>query len=167
MTDDSVRPEQHPHTTVVCIGNSLMGDDGLGAAVARELRKDGGSEGLCIVERPNADMGLIGHFSRPGRVIVVDAMDTGSPPGAVFRFDPDDVGVTELRSNNIHGMGVGFLMTSARLAGHDPDVTVYGVQVGDVRPNPDTLSEDVAAAVPEVARMVLGDIAGRPPAPKA
>lgn len=157
MTENTRTP-----ATVVCIGNSLMGDDGVGAAVARRLRDVCSSDDVCIVERPNADMGLIGHFTRPGRIIIVDAMDSGSPPGSVYRFDPDDTGVTELRSHNIHGMGVGFLLTSARMCGHDPDVTVYGVQVGDIRPRPDQLSDSVAEAVPDVVRMILDDVTARP-----
>lgn len=174
--------------TVLCIGNTLMGDDGLGAAVARELRLRGfrDAEGpaakvtgvstansargrgeilaagrVQLVVRANAELGLIPYFMDSERVLVVDAIDAGAEPGTVFRFSPDAAGITQLRSHNIHGMGVSFLLTNARLAGHSPNVTVFAVQVGDVRPNPDTLSPPVAAAVPQVAEMVTAEC--RPP----
>ncbi len=63
-----------------------------------------------------------------------------------------------LRSNNIHGMGVPHLVANARLSGADPDVVVYAVQVGDVRPRPDELTPEVDEAVAAVAAMVREDI---------
>lgn len=104
-----------------------------------------------------AHMGLVRHFRESDAVVVIDAIDAGAAPGAVFRFDPDEAGVTELRSNNIHGMGVGYLLTNARLLGARPRVIVYAIQVGDVRPS-DDLTAEVAEACAEVGRMVLGEL---------
>ncbi len=148
-----------PCVTVLGIGNTLMGDDGVGAIVAREFALLDLGPDVAVVERPNAEMGLLKHFLDSDVVIVVDALDAGSEPGAVFRFTPDQAGITSLRSNNIHGMGVGFLVTNARLSGIDPHVVVYGVQVGVVGPRADSLSEPVAEAVPHVVEMVRNELA--------
>ncbi|MGV8082988.1 MAG: hydrogenase maturation protease [Coriobacteriia bacterium] len=144
---------------ILAIGNTFMGDDGVGAAVARVLASRGAlPDGVEIVVSTNAEMGLLQYFLG-SPVIVIDALDAEAEPGAVFRFRPDDVGLTTMRTNNIHGMGVGSLIFNARMAGVEPDVIVYGVQVGDVRPNPDTLSAPVAAVVDAVADMVEGEAA--------
>jgi len=132
-----------------------MGDDGVGAVVVRALRERDIGDGVETVERPNAEMGLLKYFTSSARVIVVDALDAGASAGSVFRFTPDEGGVTALRSNNIHGMGVGHLVTNARLSGIAPDVVIYGVQVGDVRPNADTLTPEVDAAAREVVEMIV------------
>jgi hydrogenase maturation protease len=173
--------------TVVGVGNSLMGDDGVGVAVARELLAGAGlaidppeagpiaagcgyhvpgalGPGVDVVVGETAGLALLRHFLESDVVIVVDALDAsgqGADPGQVFRFSPDDVGVVSLRSNNIHGMGVPHLVAHARLAGADPDVIVFAVQVGDVRPNPDTLTPAVAAAVPGVVELIGEEIAAR------
>jgi hydrogenase maturation protease len=170
---------------VIGVGNTLMGDDGVGVAVVRSLLLEAGHDltperggpiaagvgrhvpgafgpGLDAVVGETAGLGLIGHFRESRVVIVVDALDAaaeGAEPGQVFRFDPDEAGVTSLRSNNIHGMGVPHLVANARLMGADPEVVVYAVQVGDVRPRPDRLSSAVATAVPDVVAMVRADIA--------
>ena len=162
-----------------------MGDDGVGVAVVRQLLAEAGRDvtpehggpiaagvgrhvpeafghGLDAVVGETAGLGLIGHFKESRTVIVIDALDAsseGAQPGQVFRFDPDEAGVTSLRSNNIHGMGVPHLVVNARLSGAEPEVIVYAVQVGDVRPRPDQLSPAVAAAVPAVVAMVRADIA--------
>jgi hydrogenase maturation protease len=143
---------------VLGIGNSLMCDDGVGVAVVRHLLAEGGlPEGVETVLGETAGMGLVSYFREFDGVVFVDAIDLDDEPGAVFRFGPDEAGVTELRSNNIHGMGVGYLMTCARLAGADPDVVCVAVQVGDVRPLPDELTPQVAASVPRVAQIVRAE----------
>jgi hydrogenase maturation protease len=144
--------------TVLGVGNSLMRDDGVGVAVARRLLEEGGlPDGVEVVLGETAGMGLVGFFRESDAVVFVDAIDLGDEPGSVFRFGPDEAGVTSLRSNNIHGMGVGYLLTCARLSGADPEVVCVAVQVGDVRPQPDGLTEAVAAAVPEVAALVRAE----------
>lgn len=143
-----------------------MGDDGAGAAVARRLASRTLAPDVLVTERTNADMGLMRYFIESERLFVVDALDAGAEPGSVFRFDPDEAGVTGLRSNNIHGMGVGFLVTNARLSGARPDVVVYGIQVGDVRPRPDRLSPDVEAAVDVVVEMLERELGAPLPVPE-
>jgi hydrogenase maturation protease len=144
--------------TVLGVGNSLMRDDGVGVAVARRLLEEGGlPDGVEVVLGETAGMGLVGFFRESDAVVFVDAIDLGDEPGSVFRFGPDEAGVTSLRSNNIHGMGVGYLLTCARLSGADPEVVCVAVQVGDVRPQPDELTEAVAAALPEVAALVRAE----------
>lgn len=143
-----------PKVTILGIGNTLMGDDGVGAVVARTLAQRSLGDGVEIVERVNAEMALVGHFIRSDRVLVIDAIDAGAEPGSVFRFGADEGGVTTLRSNNIHGMGVSYLLTNARLSGASPECVIYGIQVGDVRPRPDSLTPAVQDAVNAVADMV-------------
>jgi hydrogenase maturation protease len=143
---------------VIGVGNTLMRDDGVGVAVARRLLDEGGLPATCeVVLGETAGMGLVRFFREFDGVVFVDGIDAGDEPGSVFAFPPDDAGVTGLRSNNIHGMGVGYLLTCARMTGADPDVVCVAVQVGDVRPLPDQLTPKVAEAVPKVVALVRAE----------
>ena len=144
--------------TVIGIGNTLMGDDGFGVRVAEELLCRELPPDVEVVVGSVAGMSLVGHLLDSERVIFADAIDARAEPGSVFRFDPDDVGVTQLRSNTIHGMSVSYLVTTARFSGAHPDVLVYAVQVEDVRPHPDTLTPKVLAAVGDVADMIEAEL---------
>jgi len=53
------------------------------------------------------------------------------------------------------------LVAHARLSGADPTVVVFAVQVGDVRPDPDALTPEVAAAVPDVVALIEDEIAAQ------
>lgn len=147
-----------PRVAILGIGNSLMCDDGVGVAVARRVLEEGAlPDSVEVVLGETAGMGLVRYFREYDGVVFVDAIDVGDEPGSVYRFGPDEAGVTELRSNNIHGMGVGYLMTCARMTGADPEVVCVAVQVGDVRPLPDELTQAVADAVPGAVALVRAE----------
>jgi hydrogenase maturation protease len=98
-------------------------------------------------------------------VVFVDAIDAGDEAGSVFKFDPDEAGLTGLRSSTSHGVGIPYLVTNARLKGHSPEFVIYAVQIGDIMCGPDTLSPQVADAVPHVEAMVAEEVERRLPAP--
>lgn len=144
--------------TVLGIGNEDMGDDAVGVFVARELLARAPRVPAEVVDGGMRGMGLLRYFCESDVLLVVDAIDAGTEPGAVFRFDPDAAGVTQLRSNNIHGMGVPYLLTNARLLGHKPRVIVYAVQVGDVNPNREELTPEVRASADAVIEMIIDEL---------
>lgn len=155
--------KQAPKISVIGIGNTLMGDDGVGVEVARGLLSHispGDTESnVDIIIGNTAGLGLLKHFRESETVIVVDAINVaGAEPGSIFRFDPDEVGITSLRSNNIHGMGISYLVMNARLMGSDPDVIVYGIQVGDIRPNDGVLTPSVGAAADRVRELIAEEL---------
>ncbi|MBE3075742.1 MAG: hydrogenase maturation protease, partial [Actinobacteria bacterium] len=91
-------------------------------------------------------------------VIVIDAIAAEAEPGAIFRFHPDEAGVLNLRTNNIHGMGVPHLVTNARLKGANPEVIVFAVQVQSVTPRDRELSPPVAATIERVRELVTEEV---------
>lgn len=149
--------------TIIGIGNTLMGDDGIGVAVVQNLLPiipsvDFPGLDIGIVVGEVAGMSLIRYFRESDVVIVVDAIDSKSDPGAVFRFSPDDVGLVRLRSNNIHGMGVPHLIANARLIGVNPEVVIFAVQVGDVRPMDGILTSPVKSSISSVRELILKEL---------
>ncbi len=149
--------------TVIGIGNTLMGDDGVGVAVVQNLLPIISTDMLDSVNfviGGTAGIGLLKHFRESDIVIVVDAIDVRAAPGTVFRFAPDEVGLVHLRSNNIHGMGVPQLIANSRLVGANPETIVFAIQVGDVRPNDGTLTSPVKAAVEQVGELVVEELQG-------
>jgi hydrogenase maturation protease len=150
-----------PRITVLGIGNTLMGDDGVGVAVVEGLDIPVLSPNVRVVVGATAGMRLLSYFLDSDLVIVVDALTTQAAAGTVFRFHPDDIDMMGVLANDTHGMGISYLLTSARLMGANPDVVVYGVQVGDVRPSDRQLTPPVAAATMKVRQLVMEEISRR------
>lgn len=147
-----------PAITIIGVGNTLMGDDGLGIFVVEGLDGPSLGPGVTVVSGDTAGMALLKHFLSSDAIIVVDAIAAEAEPGAIFRFDPDEAGVLNLRTNNIHGMGVPHLITNARLKGADPEVIVLAVQVQNVTPRDRQLSPPVAASVTRVRELVVEEV---------
>ncbi|SUI00143.1 hydrogenase 3 maturation protease [Salmonella enterica subsp. enterica serovar Typhimurium] len=77
---------------LLCVGNSMMGDDGAGPLLAEMCAAqpkgnwvviDGGSA-------PENDIVAIREL-RPQRLLIVDATDMGLNPGEIRIIDPDDI----------------------------------------------------------------------------
>ena len=171
MSDDGVR------VAIIGIGNTLMADDGVGPAAVRLLMDRAGllgddklpracpapqttldcelEPGIVAVLGEVAGMSLLPYFRTGAGIVVVDGIDAGAEPGALFRFSPDEAKITSLRSASIHGLGVPHLVANARLTGANPEVVIVAVQVQDVCPRPDELSPPVAAVLEKAADLAL------------
>lgn len=149
--------------TILGVGNTLMGDDGVGIFVVEGIDAEALGPGVRVVAGNTAGMALLEYFLDSKVVIVIDAIAAEAEPGTIFRFNPDEAGIMDLRSNNTHGMGVTYLVTSARLKGADPDVIVFAVQVENVNPRDCELSPPVAAAVERVRELVANEVGRKNP----
>jgi hydrogenase maturation protease len=145
--------------TIIGIGNTMMGDDGIGVRVAEALADRDLGPDCEVVVGSVAGMTLIGHFLESETVIVVDGIDVGAEPGSVYRFDADEAGVTSLRSHTSHGLSVPDLVRAARMSGASPQVIVFGIQVGDVSMRIDELSPKVSLALEPTANLVEAEAA--------
>lgn len=68
---------------VVGVGNELRGDDGVGAYVARKVKKRN------VINAEIAPENFVGKIKkmRPGRIVIVDALDFGGRPGEIRVVD--------------------------------------------------------------------------------
>jgi hydrogenase maturation protease len=131
-----------------------MGDDGVGVRVAEELLSRDLGAGVDVVNGSTDGMALTSHFTDAETVIVVDAIAADDTPGSIYRFTPDDAGITSLRPHSSHGISVPSIMMAARLQGYCPEVIIYAVQIGDITCGFETLTPQVEARIAEVADMV-------------
>ncbi len=134
-----------------------MGDDGVGVRVAEELSSRDLGADVTVVSGATDGMALAHHFIDADAVVIVDAIFADDTPGSVFRFTPEDAGITSLRSHTSHGISVPAIMLAARLMNACPEVIVYAVQICDILCGFETLSPEVEAAVPDVAEMVVAE----------
>lgn len=135
---------------IVGIGQLAAGDDAIGVLVARALAARGFETRAC------ADASVVLALLEAGRrVVVVDAVVGGGPPGRVLRLDPGELsgGPAPLSS---HGIGVAEAIELARtLLGERIAAAVAIVGVAIDRPSRAAieLSAAVAAALEPAAAL--------------
>jgi hydrogenase maturation protease len=144
---------------VIGVGNAWRGDDAAGLMVAQRLRQENFPY-VEIAESPGTGTALADAWKDATRVIVVDAVVTGGPPGAIYRFNAHDPAATFPVSSpaSSHGLGVAEAVALGRLFQELPLVLIiYGIE-GQNFALGDGLSPAVAAAIPEAARRIAEEI---------
>lgn len=142
---------------VIGVGNADRGDDAAGFEVVRRLRTAGAS-GIEAVESDDAFTLLIQAWRGADRVVVVDAMRSGAPPGTVRCFDAvRDTLPVESFSAGSHGMGVAEAIELSRVLGWLPqELTVYGIEGGGFDAGA-PMSPTVTRAVERLAAAIAGE----------
>jgi hydrogenase maturation protease len=120
-----------PHIVVLGIGNVLWADEGFGVRAVEQLNAqgpwpahvelvDGGTQGLALLPLVEA----------ADKLIVLDAVDFGLPPGTLDVREGDAVpACLNARRMSLHQMGFSDVLACAQLKGHYPDeIVLIGVQ---------------------------------------
>jgi hydrogenase maturation protease len=135
---------------VIGIGNRWRSDDAVGLAVARAL---------AGTEWEGEPMGLLDLWDSAEEVWLVDAVSSGSSPGAVHRVDATDEPVdAEVFQTSTHTVSVAETIELARALGRLPSrIVVYGIEGVNFAAG-EGLSPEVAAAVPRVVQALREEV---------
>lgn len=94
---------------LLCVGNSMMGDDGAGPLLAEMCAAKPAGEWRVIDggSAPENDVAAIRDL-RPARLLLVDATDMGLNPGEIRVVNPDDI--AEMFMMTTHNMPLNYLI---------------------------------------------------------
>lgn len=147
---------------VLCVGNKLMLDDGIGPAVYEEL-----VENYDIPERVQLydigclSMDMLFIVDRCDMVITVDAVDgTDAEPGTVFRFAPDAMARHSGATASLHDLKLIDLFDAATLLGYSSEGLCFGMQVENSSPAEVAigLTPKVYEALPLLVETVVAEL---------
>jgi hydrogenase maturation protease len=120
---------QAPKLVVIGIGNDYRHDDVAGLVVARWIKEH--APGSCVVhEQIGEGTALMQLWKDAGRVIAIDAVQSGAPAGTIHHFDPnvDPVPAPTFRDST-HAFGlVEAIALSRTLAQLPSSLVVYGIE---------------------------------------
>jgi len=136
---------------VIGVGNRWRGDDGAGLAVARRVRELAPAW-VEVRELEGDATALVEAWSGAEHAVVVDAAESGAPPGTVRRFDAaaGRLPVHSLRSST-HAFGVADAVELARALGRLPGrLDVYAIEGASFTAG-GSLSPEVERAVDDLA----------------
>jgi hydrogenase maturation protease len=143
------------HVLVLGIGNVLMGDEGAGVAVVRDLERRALPPGVTVIDGGTGGFHLLSYLTDHDPVIMVDATMDGQPPGTVSLLEPRYASDFP-RSLTAHDIGLRDLVASAAMLGRLPKVYLLTVSIDRIQPMETALSPAVAAAVPLACDRALG-----------
>ncbi len=142
--------------TVVGVGNLLLRDEGIGVHVARILQAMDLPDVEVIDGGTSPD--VLACLEPTGKLIIVDAAETGGEPGTIYCFRPKDLADAPSGHVSLHELGVVEELKMMTLLGNTPDeVVIIGVQPKQIEWGPE-LSPELAARVPEIVKIILEEI---------
>lgn len=153
-----------PAQKVICIGvgNPFRGDDGVGRVVVERLRGEI-PRWVTLLEETGDGAELLDVWNDADCVILVDAVQSGAPPGTIHRLDARTEKLPGWFSHSsTHTFGVAEAIELARTMGELPaELIVYGIEGLDFSAGTE-LSPEVAEIVPTAANLILQEILHMP-----
>ena len=140
---------------VIGIGNPLLGDDGVGVEVIKEM------EGLVLPEHVRlydggvGGLSLLGLIEGHGEAIFVDALEMGLEPGSIRQLDAEKLQSLKPRLRySLHEISLQECLPFLKLVDNPVKISVVGIQPKRVGPGIG-LSPEVKESVPNVIKIIL------------
>ena len=147
-----------PKIMVMGVGNVLLSDEGLGVRFLDELSKQTLPPDVELLEGGTAGLELVHLIQEVDYLIVVDAINAKSEPGALFRFQPGDVKVfPDQYEVSFHQIGIVEVLAMANVLGHAPQTLIFGIQPKNLDWGLE-VSPEIQALFPRLCELVLEEI---------
>jgi len=145
-------------TVLIGVGNPFRSDDAVGRAIVRRLFGRV-PLGITLQEESGDGTELLEAWKGTDCAVLVDAVQSGAPPGTIHRFDAHAERLPTWFSHcSTHAFGVAEAIELARTMGDLPSqLVVYGIEGLDFSAGTE-LSPEVAKIVPFAANLVLQEI---------
>ncbi|MCJ7664798.1 MAG: hydrogenase maturation protease [Desulfobacterales bacterium] len=146
---------------VLGIGNTLLGDDGVGIYIARKIRAECNREdSIDVKETSLGGIALLDLVAEYEKVIIVDAIITKRErAGTIYKLSLEDLGnIVDLYM--LHAIDLKTAIELGRMLGyHIPEnITIYAIEIQENTTFTEGLSPEIEEAVPSVIRRVLKDL---------
>ncbi|MCS7182978.1 MAG: hydrogenase maturation protease [Thermoanaerobaculum sp.] len=143
---------------VLALGNDLLADDAAALVAARRLRallppqvvvREAGEVGMALLEE------LVGFEA----ALILDTVQTGSPPGTVHRFGLESLAPVVAPSPHWAGLPEVKAWAEALGLPFPQEVVVLALEAEDLSTLGGPLTPAVAAGVEELVRQALAEVA--------
>ena len=144
-------------TLVIGLGNPILGDDGVGWRVAREVQERLGNPDVEVTCLALGGIALMERLVGYRRAIIIDAMTTGAAPGTVLCVRLEELpNPASGHTASSHDTSLATALSLGRRLGAPlPDeIRVVAVEAQRLFEFHADLSPAVAAAMPEAVRCV-------------
>lgn len=129
-------PILHAPVRILGCGSPLMGDDGIGLKIIEALKKTELErlEGLEIVDAGVCGLDLLNLIDGARKVIIVDAILAGSPPGSVHRIEGKELlAGTEFHPLvSVHDVTITDVLKIGEQIQPLPEIVVIGIEIGSL-----------------------------------
>ena len=147
-------------TLIVGIGSILCADDGVGARVIDELKKDSLPKNVELHAGDISGLDLLKYFHGFDRIIIIDAADMKLEPGSIKVFNFMEIKKADFSDKfSTHGMALLETLTLAEKLDLGYDIKIVGIQpLGtDFNLKLSTLIESKIPAIIKIVKKIVSE----------
>lgn len=148
---------QRKDILIIGIGNILLGDEGVGVHVIRELEKIRLPKNVEVIDMGVATFYLPSYIAERKKIILVDAVEGGGKAGDIYRLLPEDIERKERIIFSLHEINISNIIDILRLEKPTVDVVIVGVEPGEIKWGVE-LSPPLKEKLPAVINFILQEI---------
>lgn len=143
---------------ILCLGNPLWGDDGVGPAAHALLAADP-PVGVSLIDGGTGGLNLLHWIEGARRVVVVDAVRGGGDPGTLYRVPLHRLEEETPALPSSHALGLLEVLAMGRaIWGGLPPLWLLGIEAAAIADFGADLSPPVAARLPDLLRAVREEV---------
>lgn len=143
---------------VVGVGNILLGDEGLGVRAVEYLAQRSLPENIQIFDGGTALLQLLPALEGFDKIIIVDAVQAGQEPGAIYRFTLEELEASKKKEIgfmlSLHELDVPRAIALERLVSRLPEEIIFlGMEPARISESME-LSEVVESKMEQLLRAI-------------
>jgi hydrogenase maturation protease len=147
-------------TLIICLGNPLMRDEGIGARLASELSpRLADHPDVEVLDLGTGGLTVIHAIAGRERVFFVDCAIMGEIPGVIRRFTPEEVNTSKIRTcYSLHeGDLLDTLKLSRRIGECPDDIVIFGIEPKEVAPG-EGLTKELQSNIQHYVETILKEL---------
>ncbi|RLB05678.1 MAG: hypothetical protein DRG59_00825 [Deltaproteobacteria bacterium] len=117
---------------ILGIGNLLMKDDGIGIHIVNRLNEIDLPKGIEAIDGATFTLDLLPIFQEAEKILIVDAVKGGGPPGSIYYLTPQNLKDEKSRILSLHQIGFLDVIETAKELGYCADIRILGVEPHDI-----------------------------------
>ena len=145
---------------IICLGNPLMRDEGIGIRLASELSSRlADHPSVEVLDLGTGGLTVIHAIEGRKKVVFVDCAIMGEAPGAICRFTPEEVRSKKVKTRySLHEGDLLDTLELSRNLGECPDdIVIFGIEPKHVAPG-EGLCEELQSNISLYIETILKEI---------
>jgi hydrogenase maturation protease len=145
-------------TLIIGVGNILMRDEGIGVRVIESMQEGYDlPDNIELLDGGTAGYSLIDCMYDFDRLIIIDAVLSGSAHGDICRLSPDDIAGEKKLKMSGHKIELPELLALGKQLGELPETTLLGIEPEDMSWGME-LSSTVKSTLPAIIEAVFEEL---------
>jgi hydrogenase maturation protease len=150
------------------LGNPLMGDEGVGIFLIEQLSRQKGRFPFAeFADAGSAGVGVLHLIANRKKVIFVDCAYMRKEPGAIVRFNPDEVKtIKKFAGQSLHEGDLLKIIEMSKKLGECPEeIVIFGIEPAEVKKGMGlsrTITEKIDYYVEVISREIEAGRTGKP-----